>query len=71
MRNGHLQMSISEQNLGAGIGGQVRRRRWSEAQKRQFVGEKGVIAFSGNGIIGNPVDKSKALGIPATAVHVA
>ena len=35
-------MSISEQNLGAGIGDQVchrHRRRWSEAQKRQMVAE--------------------------------
>ena len=35
-------MSISEQNLGAGIGDLVRRRhrrRWSEAQKRQMVAE--------------------------------
>ena len=35
-------MSISEENLGAGIGDQVRRRhrrRWSEAQKRQIVAE--------------------------------
>ena len=35
-------MSISEENPGAGSGGQVRRRRrrrWSEAQKRQIVAE--------------------------------
>ena len=64
-------MSISELNLGAGTDGQVRRRRWSEAQKRQFVGEKGVLAFSGNDIIGNRVDKAKGLGIPAIAVRVA
>ena len=34
-------MSISEERPGAGSGGQVRRRRrrWSEAQKRQIVAE--------------------------------
>ena len=35
-------MSISEENPGAGSGGQVRRRRrrrWSDAQKRQIVAE--------------------------------
>ena len=39
-------MSISEQNLGAGIGGQLRRRRWSEAQKRQTVPESYQSAAS-------------------------
>ena len=29
-------MSISEQNLGTGSGGEVRRRRWRKAQKRQM-----------------------------------
>ena len=42
-------MSISEQNLGAGSGGQVRRRRrrqWSEAQKRQIVAEAHELGIS-------------------------
>ncbi|MDE0478015.1 MAG: hypothetical protein F4Y89_11165 [Gammaproteobacteria bacterium] len=32
---------------------------------------KGVIAFPGNGITGNFVDKSKSMGVPAMAVRTA
>ena len=39
-------MSILEQNLGAGSSAQVRRRRWSEAQKRQIVSETHELGVS-------------------------